>query len=282
MGDHSNSFMLNKVFTQEMLNELMSVGNSTILNNVFSIYFDVKDNKVSEYEKIKLLYNLMDKNYRNEYFYKNTLINKILVGIHSVNTTTALSELPINNSKADLVMINGKAIVYEIKTELDSLQRIETQIRNYYKAFNQVSIVIDEKHKEKIINMYGDSPIGIHIITNRTTISTIRKPKVYSDLLDPLVIYKVLRKPERYQIIREFFNDIPDFNQFEEFDQLYKLFSSIKIEKLYSEFIKILKERNHVKRNRDFFDIIPREIKSLVYFNDPVASQYKRLIDTIN
>lgn len=280
MRNNSNSFTLNKVFTQEMLNELISNGNSQILNNVFSIYYD--EENISNYNKIKLLYRLLDKKYRNEYFYKNTLINKILVGIHSVNTTTALSELPVNNSKADLVMINGNAIVYEIKTELDSLHRIETQIEDYYKAFKQVSVVIDEKHKEKIINKYGDSPIGIHTITNRTTISTVKQPKEYSELLNPLIIYKILRKSERYKVVNEYFNNIPDFNQFEEFEELYKLFSSICIEDIYIEFIKILKERNRVKMNRDFFDIIPKEIKSLVYFNDPVVSQYKKLIDIIN
>lgn len=281
MKNYSNSFILNNVFTQEMLNELISIGNSQILNNAFSVFYDSNDDNMSDYNKIELLYNLLDKNYRNEYFYKNTLINKILVGVHSVNTTTALTELPINNSKADLVMINGNAVAYEIKTELDSLQRIETQIIDYYKAFKQVSVVIDNKHKEKVVEKYGASPVGIYTITNRTTISTLKKPEIYNKLLDPLVIYKILRKPERYKIVNKYFNNIPNYNQFEEFDELYKLFCSIKIETIYREFIKILKERSRVRNNKKYFDVIPKEIKSLVYFNDPITSEYKRLIDTI-
>ena len=35
-------------------------------------------------------------------------------GIHSVNTTTALTEIPIAKSKADFVLINGKAVVLSL------------------------------------------------------------------------------------------------------------------------------------------------------------------------
>lgn len=62
----------------------------------------------------------MDKEYRNEYFYKNTIFNQLLVQKHDLYNTAALTELPIADSKADFVMINGKGVVYEIKTDLDN------------------------------------------------------------------------------------------------------------------------------------------------------------------
>ncbi|MBU5889902.1 sce7726 family protein, partial [Vibrio cholerae O1] len=77
---------------------------------------------------------------RNEYFYKNTLLNKLLLGKHSLNTTTAITEIPINKSKADFILINGKAVVYEIKTGLDSFERLESQIEDYFKAFVNVYV----------------------------------------------------------------------------------------------------------------------------------------------
>lgn len=279
MIENSNSFILNRVFTREMINELINIGNSQILNNSYSRFFS--DMNINNFQKIQSLYDMLSKNYRNEYFYKNTLINKILIGIHSVNTTTALSELPINNSKADMIMLNGKAVVYEIKTELDSLQRIDKQLNDYYKAFTHVSVVVDESHKEKIIEKYKNSPVGIYVITNRTTISTIKAPEFYEDSLDYLVMYKILRKPERYQIVNNFMDDIPSFNQFEEFEELFKLFNLIDINDLYNEFIKILKERSKVKKNKEYFDVIPKEIKSLVYFDDLAPLEYDKLIATL-
>ena len=45
----------------------------------------------------------------------------------------ALTELPVGDSKADFIMINGRGVVYEIKTDLDNLLRLENQIRDYYR-----------------------------------------------------------------------------------------------------------------------------------------------------
>ena len=42
---------------------------------------------------ISKAYEQLSKDYRNEYFYKNTLLNKILLGRHSMKTSAALREL---------------------------------------------------------------------------------------------------------------------------------------------------------------------------------------------
>lgn len=277
----SNSYILTKTFTRQMITELINEGNSITLDKSFIEIYHREKSNISNYRKIQMLYGYLTKYYRNEYFYKNTLINKVLVGIHSVNTTTALTELPINKSKADIVMINGKAVVYEIKTELDSLQRINNQINDYYKAFTHVSVIIDKSHEEKILKEYWDSPVGIYILTDRVTIQTIKEPEQNYKLLDPLVMYKVLRKAERYDIVNKFYNKIPEFNQFEEFDEVFKLFKSIEEKKMYSEFILKLKERSKVKQDKKYFDDIPKEIKSLVYFEDPGKSDYIQLGETL-
>ena len=40
----------------------------------------------------------LGRNYRNEYVAKNTIINNILLGRHSVNTATMLNELKVAGS----------------------------------------------------------------------------------------------------------------------------------------------------------------------------------------
>ena len=116
-------------------------------------YITSADNK-SNYDLICEIYTILKKQYRNEYYYKNILFNKLLLGVHSLNTTTALTELPIADCKADFILINGKAVVYEIKTELDNFDRLENQINNYYKAFDHVAVVTCKESlndlKEKI------------------------------------------------------------------------------------------------------------------------------------
>ncbi|MBC8060944.1 MAG: sce7726 family protein, partial [Clostridiaceae bacterium] len=52
--------------------------------------------------------------------------------------------------KADFILINGSAVVYEIKTELDTLDRLDSQIENYYKAFTKVCVITSESNYNKV------------------------------------------------------------------------------------------------------------------------------------
>ena len=110
----TNNTVLSKFFTQYILNDLLNKKHFNLYNDIvtnYKINFDKKTNG----NIISDIYNIISKQYRNEYFYQNTIFNKLLLGVHSLKTTTALRQISIENSKADFIMINGKAIVYEIK-----------------------------------------------------------------------------------------------------------------------------------------------------------------------
>ena len=58
---------------------------------------------------------------RDEYVYRAAVTHKILMGTHSLKTASMLTEFRTGSSKADLVILNGTATVYEIKSERDSI-----------------------------------------------------------------------------------------------------------------------------------------------------------------
>ena len=74
--------------------KLQSKNKSDVVDEAYDFYIQGPKN-INVIQKMKSLYNYLKKSYRNEYFYKNTMLNKLLLGRHSVNTTTALSEMPI-------------------------------------------------------------------------------------------------------------------------------------------------------------------------------------------
>lgn len=154
--------ILNKIFTRNVLRDVVSARENA---NLIYIVQQYELNNKSYGDLFKQIYDVLKKSYRNEYYYKNTLLNKLLLGVHSVNTTTALTELPIANSKADFLMINGKAVVYEIKTELDNLERLESQINDYYLAFDHVAVVTYEENLEAIEKLIANlrKPVGIYL-----------------------------------------------------------------------------------------------------------------------
>ena len=170
--------ILNKVFSRKTFHDILDLESSNNYVGAVNKHIECPDEK-SNIELIQELYERIKKNYRNEYFYKNTLLNKLLLGRHSVNTTTVLTELPIAKSKADFVLLNGKAVVYEIKTELDNFERLEHQIHDYYKVFDHVAVVIGENGSSlSAVNKILDKleyPVGIHVLRENDKLGTVRK-----------------------------------------------------------------------------------------------------------
>ena len=123
-----NNLILNRLFTQNVFFDMIDTNDNTTYGAVIQRFVNDYENKDNG-ALISEVYRFMSKSYRNEYFYQNTLLNKLLLGKHSINTTTALTQIPISKSKADFILINGKAVVYEIKTELDTFERLDTATR---------------------------------------------------------------------------------------------------------------------------------------------------------
>ena len=156
-----NNLILNRFFTQYVFNDLVMNYKNNTYCTVVRRYLK-NENDCSNGEIISKIYKYMSRNYRNEYFYQNTMLNKLLLGRHSLNTTTALTQIPIGKSKADFVMINGKAVVYEIKTELDSFERLDNQLNDYFKAFDHVCVVTCESNYEKLNKILEGRSVGIY------------------------------------------------------------------------------------------------------------------------
>ncbi|WP_026394114.1 sce7726 family protein [Acetobacterium malicum] len=272
----TNNVVLNRLFTQNVFRKLINDNENMTFGTIVQRYasdFGEKKNG----ELISEIYNFMSKSYRNEYFFQNTLLNKLLLGRHSVNTTIALTQIPIGKSKADFILINGKAVVYEIKSELDSFDRLNTQIKDYYKAFNHVCVVTSENNFNRLLNILDGTPVGICVLTKRDTISKTLKKDMIEDnsKLEHQAIFKVLHKGEYEAIIKQLFGKLPKASQVFYYDECYSMFSQIPIFEAYAMSLKQLKNRNHILRNK--IEKVPYELKSLMYFSNPSSQDYENL-----
>lgn len=268
-----NNVILNKVFTQYVLKDLIEKCKNEIYDTTINKFLDISEEK--NQILIKKLYEYMGKNYRNEYFYQNTLLNKLLLGKHSLNTTTALTQIPIAKSKADFILINGKAVVYEIKTELDTFERLKTQLKDYYKAFDHVCVVTCENNYKKLEKLLENTPVGIYILTNRNTLKFKKEPIKNIEQLEHKSIFKILHKKEYENILLEYFQYLPNTTPVFYYRECYNLFSKIPLEEAYNIFLKQLKNRNKIKK--DDFIKVPYELKSLLYFYNPSNEDYLKL-----
>ena len=267
---------LNRIFTRNMLRHFIDGKTDNVYVSVVRRYISTPEQKKNR-ELISEIYCELKENYRNEYFYKNTLLNKLLLGVHSVNTTTALTEMAIAKSKADFVLINGKAVVYEIKTELDNLERLSSQIDDYYKAFDHVAVVTYEKNLQQLQRILDDinQPIGIYVLRKNGKLGTIQKPERYIGDLDKETIFKLLRKSEYEDVILWKYGYLPDVTQFKYYSTCKNMFLQIPIEESYSIVLQILKKRMQLEKKE--FVKIPYELKFLAYFMELTYDDYQKL-----
>ena len=271
----ANNLILNRLFTLAAFQKLIEDMNSTVYSAIIDKYIDTSIVQTNR-EAITEIYNFMRKQYRNQYYYKNTILNKLLLGVHSINTTTALTEIPISTSKADFVLINGKAVVYEIKTELDNLERLEGQINNYYKAFDHVCVLTCDEYASILLERFADTKVGIYVLTKKETIKRLKEPEKFDELLDLDVIFKVLNKPEFEEILTCHYNKLPLTTQVKYYSKCRELFLNIPLQEAYQLFLKQLKKRNAVV-NKNSFEHVPYELKSLVYFSQYSDYDYTNL-----
>ncbi len=119
------------------------------------------------------IYGCIQQTYRNEYIYKNALANQVLLKVHSLSHSFMLTEFRAVNCKADVVILNGTSHVYEIKTELDTLDRLSKQIDAYEQVFDYINVIASEDQAEKIQDCVSED-IGLLVLTKTNTIDTLR------------------------------------------------------------------------------------------------------------
>lgn len=274
-----NNLVLKRFFSKNMVHDLLLGKEERLFNYVVRRY--IKDPEDKSYETlISEIYSVMNKEYRTEYYYKNTMLNKLLFKNHDYRKTIALTELPVGNSKADFVMINGKGIVYEIKTELDNLERLGGQIHDYYKAFTNVYIVTYRENLERIENTV-DNSVGIMVLTKRNALKTMRKPKEYKEKLEYETIFRILRKREFEEIIKGHNMNLPQVSQFEYYTECFKLIKKIEIFELQREMLKQLKTRMKIEIAEQSIRM-PDELKFLVYFDTLKQEECEKIDNILN
>lgn len=246
----------------------------------YGIHSNESVNTIGDY--YNYAFNSLLKNYRNEYVYKNLILNKLLLGKHRLTTTTIINEFRIGTSIADLVMINGCAKVFEIKTELDSPYRVNGQLADYRKVFENVYLVTHHSLVEKYVAQL-DSHVGVIALTKNNTLSIVRESLQYSEELDSETMFRCLRKAEYSAIIKSYYGALPDATPARYFTVCKELFAEIPVAILYKLMLSELKKRS-VKEKEKFAsnEFSHPVLKQLLWNLNFSAEQYDKLVTGLN
>lgn len=118
---------------------------------------------VSEASPRDIVNQILINSYPNEAVIKAGFINDILI---KSNNHVSIFELSVGTSRADLCKINGESTAFEIKTDLDNIQRLEKQLHDYSTVFERVYLICSENKSEQMI---GNIPVECGLYSYKKT-----------------------------------------------------------------------------------------------------------------
>ncbi|TWD36110.1 hypothetical protein FB440_1112 [Vibrio crassostreae] len=206
-------------------------------------------------------YKLLCKHYPNEYVVKNIIANNILLGTHSMNTASMLSELRIGTNKADCVIVNGSSTCYEIKTKFDSLKRLPEQLAAYNSAFDRTYVVTHQIHLETLLKIQRNMPrFGVLVLNERNQLSRKVEAPLNTDF-DTDLMFHTLRKDEYIDIARSVTGSELDYPQTEIFSECKRIFCALETGEANQHFKRVLKA--YRRNDHKFVNNLPKSMKNI-------------------
>ncbi len=224
---------------------------------------------------------LREKPFRDEYVYKAALTHKVLLGTHSIRSASMLTEFRVGECKADLVILNGTATVYEIKSERDKLTRLSKQIEEYKKVFSRVFVIAGEAHVDEILRMTSKD-VGVLQLSQRHQISTIRDGVDRPDLICPVSVFESIRVSEASQILEILGISTPEVPNTRLRAEMRMLFERINPLDVHSAMIRVLKKSRSLEPLSDLVDSLPPSLQAAALSVSLKKSDHERLIKAVN
>lgn len=218
--------------------------------------------------------------HRDEYVYRAAISHKILMGTHSLRTASMLNEFRAGSSKADLVILNGTATVYEIKSERDSLSRLVSQVENYKRVFAKVNVIASEDHIEGVLATVPDD-VGVVCLSKRYRITTVREAIDCPARVCPVTVFESLRAAEAVAILNSMGVAMPQMPNTQRHVVLRDLFAKLDPTSLHAEMVRTLKRTRDLAPLCELVDRLPESLQAAALSVSVRRVDHPRLVEAV-
>jgi hypothetical protein len=218
--------------------------------------------------------------FRDEYIYKAALTHRILLGTHSLRTACMLSEFRAGACKADIVILNGTTTVYEIKSERDSLSRLERQIENYRKVFASVFVIAGENHVDAVLSATAPD-VGVMSLSHRYQIKTRRGAKNRPERICSLAVFEALRTSEARTMLVHLGYSVPNVPNTALRDELRKRFESLRPAEAHEGMLRTLKQTRNMTSLAKLVGQLPNSLQAAALSVPLRKSDHARLLSAV-
>ncbi|MHB1730425.1 MAG: sce7726 family protein [Leptospirillum sp.] len=275
---------LSRLFSSSVFREMAKMGRSPLFARLFAETalpqnMQARETVSSAFETAFAV--LRMSGIRDEYVYRAALTHKILLGRHSLNTASMLTEFRAGVCKADLAILNGTSTVYEIKSDRDSLSRLANQIMNYRKVFAKIYVIAGEAHVQDVIDGVPGN-IGVMSLSGRNQIHTVREADERPDLVCPVTIFESLRVNEARTILRNLRVTVPDLPNIELRSAMRECFRRQSPTDVHNQMVRTLKRTRNLAPLKSLIDQLPESLKPAALSIQVRQMDHERLMKAIS
>jgi hypothetical protein len=235
----------------------------------------VRDVLDSAFETLKCTEN------RHEYVYKAALTHKVLLGIHSLKTASMLTEFRVGVCKVDLAIFNGTSTAYEIKSERDSLSRLQAQLKAYREVFAKVYVIAGANHLAEIFASIP-SDIGIMTLHDRYKITTHREAADLPERTKPSAIFDAIRLAEAKRILKYCGIDSASVPNTQAYQELKAHFLKLAPLQAHNGMVKVLKQSRNLQPLADLVNNLPVSVRPAALSIPLRSTDHSRLLSAVN
>ncbi len=275
---------ISRLFSSSVVHEMARKGKSPLFARLVTQSQVLRSMSLSErvYTVFEAAFSLLKREgYRHEYIYKAALTHKILLGKHSLQTASMIHEFRVGDCKADVAILNGTATVYEVKSERDSLTRLERQIAAYATVFAKVYVIAAESHLRAVANTVPDS-VGILCLNSRHQISTLRDAVDQPERTSPGAIFDSIRTEEARMILSSFGVSVPRVPNTELHAVLREAFVKLDPIQAHEGMVRVLKRTRNLLPLSALVDQLPPSLQTAALSVPLRKVDHQRLVAAVN
>jgi hypothetical protein len=143
----------------------------------------------------------------NDAIIRENFHRKVLRRFHGAPGVLVLDELGLKHGKcrADIALVNGRLIGYEIKSDEDSLDRLEEQVQFYSAVFDRATIIVAARHVKPVRSLvpkWWGIVVGKPRGKTQVNFETLRRAEL-NRKVDPYAVAQLLWSVEAATILRE-------------------------------------------------------------------------------
>lgn len=238
---HSYSWL----FSSQTCARALRFGDIEDVQYVFRKYDNRLGLSMSCWDYLAKIYGVLKRNFRNEYVYKNELINSFIKHKYCTSDTVILNEFGTGRSIADIAMFNGTSKAFEIKSERDSDKRLLNQLNDYQSLFEECFVVVPVELHEKYLSII-DEHVGLialeHSDSGSIKLHQVR-PAQKNETVDVDILMQSVRATEYKWMVEQLCGQLPDVTCFRMFDACKDILSSATSDQLHALFNEAVKHR---------------------------------------